>query len=149
MMSLVHVNKHLSRIGGIIIEVTVKNASHAGRDDFQINLRLTRILQAVGHYGAVAVRFKSRLIRMTGVRPCPGGHSSTLEGPWSTCSTQPALPQNVAARLFPWTCHGVAFLPRCSVSPESAAQQSEVKLGDWCAGCVVACPTPSVSDMLH
>ena len=30
MMSLVHVNKHLSRIGGIIIEVTVKNASHAG-----------------------------------------------------------------------------------------------------------------------
>lgn len=89
------------------------------------------------------------LIRMTGVRPCPCGHSSTLEGPWSTCGTQPALPQNVAARLFPSTCHGVAFLPRCSVSPESAAQQSEVKLGDWCAGCVVACPTPSVSDMLH
>ena len=88
------------------------------------------------------------LIRMTGVRPCPCGHSSTLEGPWSTCATEPALPQNVAARLFPWTCHGVAFLPRCSVSPESAAQQSEVKLGDWCAGCVVACPTPSVSDML-
>ena len=110
MMSLVHVNKHLSRIGGIIIEVTVKNASHAGRDDFQINLRLTRILQAVGHYGAaVAVRFKSRLIRMTGVRPCPGGHSSTLEGPWSTCAT-------VAARLFPETCHGGAFLPRSSVS---------------------------------
>ena len=46
---------------------------------------------------------------------------------------QRALPPNVAARLFPWTCHGVAFLPRCSVSPESAAQQSEVKLGDWCA----------------
>ena len=62
---------------------------------------------------------------------------------------QRALPQSVAAGLFPSTCHGVAFLPRCSVSPESAAQQSEVKLGDWCAGCVVACPTPSVSDMLH
>ena len=137
---------------------------HAGRDDFKSNFcrfpheELQRAQQHV-HFSKllhIMVGGSERadlrgLIRMTGVRPCPCGHSSTLEGPWSTChchraspSTQrgrPSVPVDLSWRRLP--------SPLFCVGSESAAQQSEVKLGDWCAGCVVACPTPSVSDMLH